>query len=99
MVSLQFPIHSITQIAKKSNPPVTSFPLRRPIYGPSSVVFADAVLDGEESVEEEAEREKLRPEERDGDEPRHPAAIEREGGPSRKWRGRGKFKFSFSGAE
>ena len=49
-------------------------PLRRPIDGPSSsVVFADAALDGEESVEEEAEREKLRPEERGGKEPRHPA--------------------------
>ena len=57
-----------------SNPPMPCLPLRRPIDGPSSsVVFADAALDGEESVEEEAEREKLRPEERGGKEPRHPA--------------------------
>ena len=57
-----------------SNPPMPRLPLRRPIDGPSSsVVFADAALDGEESVEEEAEREKLRPEERGGKEPRHPA--------------------------
>ena len=51
-----------------------TLPLRRPIDGPSSVVaLADTVLDGEEAVEEEAEREKLRPQERDGNEPRHPA--------------------------
>ena len=70
------------------DPPMQRLHLRWPIDGPSAVAFADAVLDGEESVEEEAEREKLRPEERGGKEPLHPAI-----GPSRKLRMRGKFKY------
>ena len=43
----------------------------------SSASFADTALDGEESVEEEAEREELRPEERGGEDPPHPPAIGR----------------------
>ena len=66
---------------------MSCLPFRWPIDGPSAVAFADAVLDGEESVEEEAEREKLRPEERGGKE-LHPAI-----GASRKLRMRGKIKY------
>ena len=74
---------------------MSCLPFRWPIDGPSAVAFADAVLDGEESVEEKAESEKLRPKERGGKEPLHPAI-----GPSRKLRMRRKIKYYSSlGAE